>query len=118
MKHELNRLGPDGFEQMIQALMSKLFGIRVKIYGDGPDRQREAVIDNAHYQINNSVEVLGRTIVQAKYKSSDWKTADWTWLRSNRKKELDNFAKKAKKEPTFLPEPNQIVRTAQKRPEM
>lgn len=103
MKHELNRLGPDGFEQLIQTLMSKLFGIRVKIYGDGPDRQREAVIDNAHYQINNSVEVLGRTIVQAKYKSSDGKTADWTWLRSNLKKELDNFAKKAKKEPTFLP---------------
>ena len=103
MKHELNRLGPDGFEQMIQALMSKLFGIRVKIYGDGPDRQREAVIDNAHYLINDSVEVLGRTIVQAKYKSSEGKQTDWTWLRSNIKKELDSVAKEAKKEPTFIP---------------
>ena len=103
MKHELNRLGPDSFEQLVQSLMSKIFGVRVKIYGDGPDRQREAVIEDAHYQICDEVEVLGRTIVQAKYKSPDGKQADWPWLREKLKEELDCFAEKAKEEPYFLP---------------
>lgn len=103
MKHELNRLGSDNFERLIQALMSKLFGIQVKIYGDGPDRQREAVIENAHCTICGEVVAQGRTIVQAKFKSPDGKLDDWSWLQTNLKKELDGFAKKAKKEPEFLP---------------
>ena len=103
MKHELNRLGSDNFERLIQALMSKLFGIQVKIYGDGPDRQREAVIENAHCTICGEVVAQGRTIVQAKFKSPDGKQDDWSWLQTNLKKELDGFAKKAKKEPEFLP---------------
>lgn len=103
MKHELNRLGSDGFEQLVQSLMSKIFGVRVKIYGDGPDRQREAVIEDAHYQICDEVEVLGRTIVQAKYKSPDGKQADWPWLKEKLQGELDCFAEKAKEEPNFLP---------------
>lgn len=104
MKHELERLGPDGFEKLIQALMTKLFGIQVKIYGDGPDRQREALIENAHYEICSGVEALGRTIVQAKFKSPDGSAKDWGWLRKQLKEELDGFAKTAKSDPEFIPE--------------
>lgn len=104
MKHELERLGTDGFEKLIQALMSKLFGIRVKIYGDGPDRQREALIKDAHNTVCDGVEALGRTIIQAKFKSPDGSAKDWTWLKDQLKKELDGFSKKAKSEPEFVPE--------------
>ena len=103
MKHELERLGPDGFEKLIQALMTKLFGIRVKIYGDGPDRQREALIEDANYGICSGVEALGRTIVQAKFKSPEGSAKDWKWLREQLKTELDGFAKKAKSDPEFIP---------------
>ncbi len=104
MKHELDRLGSAGFEHLIQALMSKLFGVRVKIYGDGPDRQREAVVEDVHCSICGKITCLGRTIVQAKYKSADGKQDDWQWLRTNLKKELDGFAKKAESESAFLPQ--------------
>lgn len=104
MKHELDRLGPDGFEKLIQTLMTQLFGIRVKIYGDGPDRQREAVIEDAHYMVGSDVEALGRTIVQAKFKSPEGSAKDWTWLRRQLKAELDGFTKKAKSEPEFIPD--------------
>lgn len=104
MKHELERLGPDGFEKLIQTLMTTLFGIRVEIFGDGPDRQRETLIKNAHYEICNGVEALGRTIVQAKFKSPDGSAKDWDWLRKQLKKELSGFAEKAKSEPEFIPE--------------
>ncbi len=104
MKHELERLGPDGFEKLIQALMTKLFGIRVKVYGGGPDRQREALIENAHYEICRGVEALGRTIVQAKFKSPDGSARDWNWLRKQLKEELDGFARMAKNDPEFIPE--------------
>ena len=104
MKHELERLGPEGFEKLIQTLMMTLFGIRVEIYGDGADRQREALIKDAHYEICNGVEALGRTIVQAKFKKPDGSAKDWDWLRGQLKKELSGFAKKAKSEPEFIPE--------------
>lgn len=68
MSRELERLGPDGFEHLIQALLSKLFGVCVKIYGDEPDRQRETVIENAHHTICDKVEAQDRTSVQAKFK--------------------------------------------------
>ena len=47
MKYELERLGPDNFERLIQSLVFGEAGIACKIYGDGADGQREAVIDNA-----------------------------------------------------------------------
>ena len=104
MKHELGRLGPDGFEKLVQALMTREFGVRVKIYGDGPDRQREAVIENARQTIYDEAEALGRTIVQAKFKSPEGSAKDWEWLRGELRAELEGFREKAKTEPEFLPE--------------
>lgn len=103
MRHEFDRLGPDSFEHMIQALTSSIFGIRVKTYGDGPDRQREAVVEDADDSICDGVKALGRTIIQAKYKSPDGKQGDWDWLRKNLKEELDGFVDKAKADPAFVP---------------
>lgn len=104
MKHELGRLGTDRFEQMIQAIISGTAGFSAAIFGDGPDGQREAVIDEIDIPITGTVKTKGRTIVQAKYKSPDGKEDDWTWLRKNLKSELDRFREKAVSHPEYIPE--------------
>lgn len=102
MVYELKRLGPDGFENMIQALMTGIYGPKCRVYGDGPDGQREAVIDDPEeIEIVNGTRPQGRTIVQAKFKSSQ--EDDWTWLRKQLKAELDKFRKKQSTMPEFLP---------------
>lgn len=102
MVYELKRLGPDGFENMIQALMIGIYGPKCRVYGDGPDGQREAVIDDpGKIEVVNGTRPQGRTIVQAKFKSSQ--EDDWTWLRKQLKAELDKFRKKQSTMPEFLP---------------
>lgn len=103
MKYELERLGPDNFEHLVQSLVRGIAGNSVIIFGDGPDGQREAVIENAQFTISNNVATQGRTIVQAKFKSPDTKTNDWDWLRKNLKDELEGFKKKTSTYPHIVP---------------
>ena len=103
MKYELNRLGPDNFELLIQSLVRGIAGIPTIVFGDGPDGQREAVVENAVFKINDAITVSGHTVVQAKYKSPDGKEKDWDWLRSNLKNELDKFEEKTKTHPQIVP---------------
>lgn len=104
MKYELDRLGADNFEALIQSLIRGIAGIPAIIFGDGPDGQREAVIENASFTVNAETTAHGRTIVQAKYKSPDAKEKDWVWLQKNLKSELDGFQNKAEKHPDLIPE--------------
>ena len=102
MVYELKRLGSDGFEKMIQALMTGIYGPKCRVYGAGPDGQREAVIDDpGEIEVVNGTRPQGRTIVQAKFKSSQ--EDDWKWLRKQLKAELDKFRKKQSTMPEFLP---------------
>lgn len=103
MKYELNRLGADNFEALIQSLVRGIAGIPTLVFGDGPDGQREAVIEEAIFTINDGITTSGRTVVQAKYKSPDGKDEDWDWLRKNLKKELDGFRKREKTHPHIIP---------------
>ena len=86
MKYELERLGPDNFERLIQSLIRGVAGNSAIIFGSGADGQREAVIENADLMMCGSV-VQGRTVAQAKFKGSDTKQDDWNWLRKNLKDE-------------------------------
>ena len=104
MRYELDRLGPDNFEHMIQSLIRGLAGISTIVFGDGPDGQREASIENANFHIAGTKTVYGRTIAQAKFKSPDGKDKDWDWLRKNLKQELDGFKTKTKTHPHIIPE--------------
>lgn len=103
MKYELDRLGPDGFEKMVQSLIQGVFSIPTIIFGDGPDGQREAVIENADKLVQEGVLAKGRTIIQAKFKSPNGKQKDWTWLQINLKKELEGFKKKTITHPDLVP---------------
>lgn len=104
MRYELDRLGPDNFEHMIQSLIRGLAGISTIVFGDGPDGQREASIENANFHIAGTKTVYGRTIAQAKFKSPDGKDKDWDWLRKNLKQELDGLKTKTKTHPHIIPE--------------
>ena len=87
---ELQNLGPDGFERLIQSLLAG------ETYGDGPDGQREVVIREAtQLSALPGLTVSGYLMAQVKFKSQNTKQNDWTWLRSNLKDELDGFRKKA-----------------------
>ena len=95
MRYELDRLGPDSFEHLIQSLLRGIAGNSLSVFGDGPDGQREATIEGAEVPINDSVTTHGYTIIQAKFKSPDTKKDDWMWLQNNLKSELDRFRTKA-----------------------
>lgn len=104
MKYELERLGPDNFEHLIQSLVRGIAGNSAIIFGSGADGQREAVIENADLMLGNGAAAHGRTVVQAKFKGPDTKQEDWPWLRKNLKDELDGFKKKATTHPHIVPE--------------
>ena len=93
MNYELNRLGSQEFEKMIQSLVE---GIEpsVKSYGSGPDGQRDFVCNNANFEITIGKKILGYTVGQMKFKDPNGKEEDWKWLRRNLKSELDGFRKR------------------------
>ena len=90
MKYELNRLGPDKFEKLIQSLMKGIEPSTI-ICGNGPDGLREFFIHNASFALDEKNKAWGYTIGQAKFKDSDGKENEWTWLRRNLKSELEGF---------------------------
>lgn len=103
MKYELERLGPDNFEHLVQSLLRGSTGNAITIYGAGPDGQREAVIRRREHEPGGHTEKCCRAVVQAKFKSADTKENDWTWLRRNLKNELDGFVQKASTYPDTVP---------------
>lgn len=103
MYYDFRDFSPHEFEKMIQSLAQGIAGPDFILYGKGPDGQREFKIPGAHIQTKYG-EILGKTYGQVKYKSPDTKTKDWSWLKSNLKKELESFAEKHKSNPEYLPE--------------
>ena len=104
MKYELERLGSDNFEHLIQSLITGIVGNSAIIFGDGPDGQREAVFKSTNLTITNDVMARGKSVVQAKFKSPDTKSKDWDWLRKNLRDELEGFKKKTTTHPHIIPE--------------
>lgn len=90
MKDELAKLGPDGFERLIQSLLGS------ETYGDGPDGQREAVIQEAKtLAALPNLKVSGYLVAQVKFKSPEGGQKDRDFVLRNLKEELDAFRKKA-----------------------
>ena len=59
MRYELDRLGSDSFEHLIQSLLKGIAGNSLSVFGDGPDGQREATIEGAEVPINDAVITHG-----------------------------------------------------------
>lgn len=94
MNYTLNNLGPNNFERLVQALSKKIIGEGVKIYGAGPDGQRECTFEGKANYPSNEEGWDGYWVVQAKFKDSSTKKDDFTWLKQCFQEEMKNFAKK------------------------
>ena len=78
MKYDLMRMDPATFESIAQSLFQNMLGPTCKIYGAGPDGQREAVCDIAYPAEILGRQISGRTFLQAKYKDQETKETDLT----------------------------------------
>jgi hypothetical protein len=79
--YDLERLNTRSFEQLIQALGTKIIGHHLMIFGDGPDGGREATFDGAIKYPGTKKSWSGYGVVQAKFRqkpdSAAKKNADW-----------------------------------------
>ncbi len=103
MNYSFDKLGADVFENMVQSLIQKQLGINTQIFGDGPDGQREACIENGQITLGGNA-YTGKMFFQMKFKEPDGNVKDWDWLRAQLKKELDSFRDKKEEDPDYLPE--------------
>lgn len=97
MAVDLSGLGPDGFEQMCQALAVHVLGAGLVVFGDGPDGGREATFDGALTSYPSQAQPWnGYVVLQAKFKIKVGDPASGvTWLRDQLKTELDAWSNPA-----------------------
>lgn len=108
MTYDFSRLGPDGFEQMVQALTLASIGGRVRIFGDGGDGGREATFDGECH-VPGGGDWNGYGVIQAKFKSRITSTGvDQNWFFTEATKELDAWVGRGRKSPR-LPPPDYLV---------
>ena len=91
MYYNLNNLGSQNFEHLIQSLCKKILGEGVSIFGAGPDGQREATFEGRADYPSCSDCWTGYWVIQAKFKESNTKKADYPWLKEYFEEEMKNF---------------------------
>ena len=99
MRYDFTRLSPEQFEEMAVSLYANVFGFETKIYGAGPDGQREFTFDRPFTDAQGN-EYTGMTFGQVKYRSVATKGDEFTWLKDRFEEEMGRFAKK---EETYRP---------------
>lgn len=114
MTYDFSRLGPDGFEQMVQALTLASIGGRVRIFGDGADGGREATFDGECH-VPGGGGWNGYGVIQANFKSRITSTGvDQNWFFTEATKELDAWVGRGRKSPR-LPPPDYLVFATKRR---
>jgi hypothetical protein len=104
--YDFSGLSSRSFEQMVQALSLKIIGPGVVVFGDGPDGGREATYQGRLQGFPSKKECWdGYIVIQVKFcqRPKHDSKADTTWLMSQLKKELNDFAdpKKKRNKPTY-----------------
>lgn len=94
MNYNLNNLGPNNFEHLVQSLCKKIIGEGVSIFGSGPDGQREATFNGKSNYPSENDGWTGYWVVQAKFKSPDTKAADYPWIKKCFEDEMKGFREK------------------------
>ncbi|MEY1677896.1 NACHT domain-containing NTPase [Gordonia sp. ABKF26] len=108
MTYDFSRLGPDGFEQLVQALALASVGGQVRIFGDGRDGGREATFVGECHVLGGG-DWDGYGVIQAKFKSRITSTgADQSWFFSEATKELDAWVGRGRKT-RRVPPPEYLV---------
>ena len=102
--YNLQRLSPRDFEQMIQALAAKVIGLKLVIYGDGPDGGREAAFEGKIPYQRGGEPWDGYLVFQAKFKQkTEGATKDGKWALAQLRSELEDFAnpEKGRRNPEY-----------------
>lgn len=99
MRYDFTRLSPEQFEEMAVSLYAKVLGFETKIYGAGPDGQREFTFDRPFTDAQGN-EYTGMTFGQVKYRSVATKGDEFKWLKDRFEEEMGRFAEK---EETYRP---------------
>lgn len=94
MNYNLNNLGSQNFEYLVQSLCKKIIGEGVSIFGAGPDGQREATFEGKAPYPSDSETWDGYWVIQAKFKNPDTKTPDFPWIKECFEKEMEGFQNK------------------------
>ncbi|NOK10120.1 NACHT domain-containing protein [Corallococcus exercitus] len=99
MRKDLFGFSPDAFEQFVRALSLCVFGSGTKAFGNGPDGGREAIFEGEVPYPSAPMNCWdGYGVIQAKCKEkSESSRKDQQWALALLKKELDTFAKSAKR---------------------
>ena len=84
MDYRFDCLNPKDFENLVQALCKKIIGEGVKVFGAGPDGQREATFNGKANYPSTVEQWDGYWVIQAKYKGTQTKTDDYVWIRDCR----------------------------------
>lgn len=96
MNYDLNSLGNERFEELVQSLSIKMFGANVAIFGKGPDGGREA-----SFYIKANGSLMESTdeycIVQAKFKDLNTKKPDFQWVKKQFEDEMNKLIQLSKK---------------------
>ena len=93
MRYDFTRLSPEQFEEMAVSLYAKVLGFETKIYGAGPDGQREFTFDRPFTDAQGN-EYTGMTFGQVKYRSVATKGDEFKWLKDRFEEEMGRFAEK------------------------
>jgi hypothetical protein len=105
--YNLGDLGTRNFEQLIQAVTTKVVGPKVSTFGDGPDGGREATWRGPASSLGALASWEGYGVLQAKYMvTSGEPAANLAWLKKTVKKELDDWFSSASKR---LEKPNYLL---------
>ena len=96
--YDLSGLSARSFEQLIQAIASKVIGPGLVVFGDGPDGGREATFEGRIPFPSEADQWDGYCVIQAKFlqRPRDPKH-DGRWALEQLRKELEAFADPAKR---------------------
>lgn len=102
--YNLSGLSTRSFEQLIQTLAVEIIGPHVRVFGDGPDGQREATFEGRTKYPMEDAPWEGYGVVQAKFRQRPLGTEhDGPWALGELKGELEGFcsSKRRLRKPEF-----------------
>lgn len=93
--YDLSGLSNRSFEQLIQALATKVLGPGTVLFGDGPDGGREAVFEGSVPFPADEDPWTGYIVVQAKFRQTPkGGQQDWKWLVDQAANEFKKYGKR------------------------
>lgn len=97
MTYRLEDLGPQEFEHLVQALLLKVFGPSVQVFGTGPDSGRDATLEGRASPVDeehhHAAPWDGYHVFQVKFREQLQSTAaNKQWLLTQIRRELDKWA--------------------------